>query len=162
MCCQSAVFKPIWQPSVVRCQMTTTCNFRHAQISRSRSRWRLSRQIVGYITYVGHWQIGHWWPRCRSAMRGVSSIYPVPNHLVRQRDRKAVFLCEQYFFADYCCMTSLQWYLFVCGVVTLEEFEKFDIFKIAAIFCCENTKKRSNGGNIQLRSLIFIKILITS
>ena len=39
-----------------------------------------------------------------------------------------------FFLVDYCCRTSLQRYLSVCGVVTLEEFEKFDFFKMTAIF----------------------------
>ena len=44
-----------------------------------------------------------------------------------------IFSWNSNFFADYCCMTSLKRYQIVCGVVTLEEFEKFNFFKMAAV-----------------------------
>ena len=44
------------------------------------------------------------------------------------------------FFADYCFMTSLQRYLVVCGVVILEEFEKFEFSKWPPFFVAKILK----------------------
>ena len=66
-----------------------------------------------------------------------------------------------FFFGDYCCLTSLQRYPGGCGVVTIEEFEKIEKFKMAAIYGFKNTKILLTLTIFRLEIIFFfLKVLI--
>ena len=57
-----------------------------------------------------------------------------------ERPKSCFSLGTVFFFANYSCMIPLQRYLVICGVVTLEEFEKFDFSKWPPFFVAKILK----------------------